>query len=337
MQFATALVAADVSPRHLPPHPNSADSPDGPPGFRVRRGAPLSAATLLDRTGHCCGTLGKRNSRSALHNAGATIQAPSGSRWQLAFGKSWKLPILSAAILGALLAVAVTAAETPEAKSTVQELSRQLWPKARLEQARREVDQQKADGLLSEAAYARRAKLIEARLAGTYKPESLAVADPPLNFIQNGGFELTNPNSAKNRSRWLWWNGWSWGGDYENMWEDRPEYVHSGKLSARIKCTGAKGRIGINTPPLPAIPAVTEYKLTFWARGEGDNMIFINFEEGANGTLREKIPAKWTPYTVIGKPVEGKKAYNVFFYVIGEGAIWLDDAELVPVGGKLDE
>lgn len=228
-------------------------------------------------------------------------------------------------------------AEPPRASAAVEELTRNLWPKDRVERALRELEQQKANGLLSDAAYARRKQMLEKRLAGTYHPESLSVADPPLNFIQNAGFEQTNPNSARNRSRWLWWNGWSWGGDYENMWEDQPEFVHSGKLSARIRCTGAKGRIGISTPPLPAIPSVTEYKLTFWARGDGDNMLFVNFEEGAVGTLREKIPGAWKQFTVIGKPAEGRKTYHAYFYAIGAGTIWLDDVELVPVGGQLDE
>ena len=30
------------------------------------------------------------------------------------------------------------------------------------------------------------------------------------------------------------------------------------------------------------------------------------------------------------------KTYNVYFYHIGEGTIWLDDVKLVSVGGKLD-
>ncbi len=250
-----------------------------------------------------------------------------------------RVPSAVLAVMGVVLlrGIVCLAADPPPANLAVEEMTRNLWPKARIEQALKEVEQQKANGLLSEAAYARRKQMLEQRLAGAYRPASLSATDPPLNFIQNGGFEQTNPNSAKNRSRWLWWNGWSWGGDYENMWEDKPEFVHSGKLSARIRCTGAKGRIGINTPPLPAIPAVKEYKLTFWARGEGDNMLFVNFEEGATGTIREKMPGEWKQFTVVGKPVEGKKTYNVFFYAIGAGTIWLDDVELVPVGGKLDE
>ncbi len=241
------------------------------------------------------------------------------------------------AVITLLLATTAFSADSPTAKVTVEQLTQKLWPKERLEQALCEVDQQKAQGLLSNAAYAKRHQMLEQRLAGTYQPESLSVADPPLNFIQNGGFEQINPNSAKNRSRWLWWNGWSWGGDYENRWEEQPAFVHSGKRSARIRCTGAKGRIGINTPPLPSVPGVTEYQLTFWSRGAGDNLLFVNFEAGATGTIREQMGNQWKEYTVVGKPVAGKKTYNVFFYAIGEGTIWLDDVALVPIGGKLDE
>ncbi len=220
---------------------------------------------------------------------------------------------------------------------TREDLTRRLWPRERIEQAIRDVDRQKADGLLSEAAYARRKQMLTERLAGTYHPESLSVTNPPLNFIQNGGFEDINPNSARNRSRWLWWGGWDWGGDYENMWEERPEWVHSGKRSARIRCTGTTGRIGINTPPLPAVPGVQEYRLTLWAKGEGENQLFINFEGGATGTIREKVPEQWTAYTVTGKPVADEKTYQVFLYVTGAGTIWLDDVTLVPEGGILDE
>jgi hypothetical protein len=179
--------------------------------------------------------------------------------------------------------------------------------------------------------------MLEARQAGTYVPQSLSATDPPLNFIQNGGFEKVNRNSDKNRSRWLWWGGWSWGGDYENLWEDRPAFVHSGQYAARIRCVGATGRIGISTPPLPAVPGATGYKLTFWARGEGENMLFVNFEQGAGGALRETIGDAWKQFTIVGEPVAGKKTYQVYFYSIGAGTIWLDDIELVPVGGRLDE
>ena len=240
-------------------------------------------------------------------------------------------------VAGLFLAIACALLVRADEKADKAALTRSLWPKERIEAALKAVEKQRADGLLSEASFKRRQAMLQARAAGTYEPELLAVTDPPLNFIQNGGFEQINKNSGKKRSRWLWWGGWDWGGDYENSWEDRPAYVHSGQYSARIACTGTKGRIGINTPGLPAIPGATEYTLTFWAKGEGDNMIFVNFEEGARGELREKIGPEWKQYTVRGKPEPGKPTYNVYFYSIGGGTIWLDDTALVPVGGKIDE
>jgi len=237
-----------------------------------------------------------------------------------------------------LVLLALGTAFTGQQKETDKAtLMKKLWPQNRIEDAIKAVEKQRTDALLSEASYQKRIAMLKARLAGSYVSESLSVTDPPLNFIQNGGFEKVNKNSDKNRSRWLWWGGWSWGGAYENMWEDRPEFVHSGQFSARITCTGAVGRIGISTPPLPAIPGATGYKLTFWARGQGDNMLFVNFEDGAGGTMREKIGDAWKQYTLVGEPAEGKKTYQVYFYSIGAGTIWLDDVELVPVGGKLDE
>jgi hypothetical protein len=223
------------------------------------------------------------------------------------------------------------------ADETVGALTQKLWPRDRIEEAIKAIDQQKKDGLLSEAAYAGRKKALEERLTGQFKPQALSVQNPPVNFIQNGGFEQINKNSAANRSRWLWWGGWSWGGNYVNMWEDRPEYVHSGRYSARIECKGEKGRIGISTPPLPVIPGANEYKLTFWAKGEGENQIFINFEEGVTGTLREKMSPEWREITVTGKPPGNKNTYVVYFYVTGGGTVWFDDAALVPVGGNMDE
>lgn len=243
---------------------------------------------------------------------------------------------LKAAFLVAVAAVfSLPAACTAEEK--VEALTRKLWPRERILEAIKAVEQKKKDGLLTEAGYQQRRKMLEERLAGTFRPQALSVADPPLNFLQNGGFELINKNSAPNRSRWLWWGGWSWGGDYENTWEDRPEYVHSGKYSARITCKGAKGRIGISTPPLPLVPGATEYKLTFWARGEGDNQLFVNFEEGVTGTLREKMPPQWKEITVIGRRSSERDSYKVYFYATGEGTLWLDDVTLVPVGGSLEE
>jgi len=240
-------------------------------------------------------------------------------------------------LAGVLLAIACTMLVRADEKADKAVLAKSLWPKERIEAALAAVEKQRADGLLSEPSFKKRQAMLRARLAGTFEPQALAVADPPLNFIQNGGFEQINKNSGKKRSRWLWWGGWDWGGDYENAWEDRPAYVHSGQYSARITCTGKKGRIGIMTPGLPAIPGATEYTFTFWAKGEGDNMLFVNFEEGARGEMRQKIGPEWKQYTVKGTPEPGKPTYNVYFYSIGEGTIWLDDVTLVPVGGKLDE
>jgi hypothetical protein len=223
------------------------------------------------------------------------------------------------------------------AEETVETLTRKLWPRPRIEEAIRALDAQRQAGLLSDAAYRQRKATLDARLAGTFQPQALSAENPPLDFIQNGGFEQLNRNSAANRSRWLWWNGWSWGGNYVNAWEDRPEHVHSGKYSARIECKGEKGRIGIFTPPLPVIPGTGEYKLTFWAKGEGDNELFVNFEGDASGTLRGKMPARWKQVTLLGKPAGQQKTYTVFFYVTGAGTIWLDDVTLVPVGGGMEE
>ena len=74
-------------------------------------------------------------------------------------------------------------------KVTVEGLTQQLWPRERIQAALRDVEQQKAQGLLSDAAYTKRKTMLEARLTGTYRPESLSVESPPLNLIQNGGFE----------------------------------------------------------------------------------------------------------------------------------------------------
>jgi hypothetical protein len=223
-----------------------------------------------------------------------------------------------------------------EEKPDKEALTERLWPRSRILAAVKAVDQQHRDGLLSKRSYEKRKVMLESRLAGTYVPRSLSVTDPPLNFIQNAGFEKVNKNSQKNRSRWLWWGGWSWGGDYENHWESRPEYVHSGEYSARIECVGSQGRIGISTPDLPAVPGAKEYQLTFWAKGEGENMLFVNFESGATGSVRRKIPAEWQQYTVTGQPEPNKKTFRVYLYHIGKGTIWLDDMKLVPVGGQLD-
>jgi len=224
--------------------------------------------------------------------------------------------------------LAAAAAEGPDA----------LWPPERIESALRALDQLKADGLLSERQFQRKRAMLEARRAGEFKPTALATTDPPeLNFIQNGGFEEINKNSARNRSRWLWWGGWSWGGDYENFWESRPEYVRSGHYSAGIRCVGQPGRIGINTPKLPVVPGVKEYEFTIWAKGEGDNQLFLNFESGATGTLRKKIGPEWELVRLKGVAEPGAKQFSLYIYVTGRGTIWLDDAKLVPLGELKDE
>ncbi len=243
---------------------------------------------------------------------------------------------LVAATLAIVLLGALASASEDDAAEKA-ELTKQLWPKTRIEAAIAAVEKQRRDGLISDHAYRRRMQMLEQRKAGEYVSQSLSVTNPPLNFIQNAGFEKINRNSARNRSRWLWWGGWSWGGDYENFWEDRPEYVHSGDFSARIQCVGKPGRIGISTPGLPAVPGATGYELTFWARGEGANRLFVNFESGARGEIREQIPPQWTQYKLVGSPVSGADTYNVYFYAIGEGTIWLDDMKLVPVGGTLED
>jgi len=207
------------------------------------------------------------------------------------------------------------------------------WSADRAAQVRRDLDRMKRAGLISERQYRRKCAMLEQRLAGTFKPAALSHTNPPeLNFIQNGGFEQINRNSARNRSRWLWWGGWSWGGDYENSWENRPEYVHSGKYSARIRCLGKPGRIGISTPKLPVLPGVKKYQFSVWAKGEGENQLFLNFEAGARGSLRKKIGPKWEQVVLEGEAEPGAREFTLYIYATGRGTIWLDDARLAPVG-----
>ena len=78
-----------------------------------------------------------------------------------------------------LAAAAVIAAETKE------QLTAKLWPTERIEAALAAVEKQKAAGLLSGAAYARRKTMLQNRLAGRFKPTMLSVTNPPINFIQN--------------------------------------------------------------------------------------------------------------------------------------------------------
>ncbi|NQU44206.1 hypothetical protein HQ520_13030 [bacterium] len=223
------------------------------------------------------------------------------------------------------------------ASETKEQLTKKLWPRERVLGALDEIARIKAAGMMSESHYRRKREMLQARLSGTFSPTMLSTTNPPLNFIQNAGFEEINKNSQPNRSRWLWWGGWSWGGDYENRWEDRPEYVRSGKYSARIKCLGKKGRIGISTPKLPLAAGTTEYEFSIWAKGEGENQLFLNFESGARGTFRGRIGPEWQQVTLKGIREPDADGYTVYIYVTGEGTIWLDDAKLVPIGGQRDD
>ena len=213
-----------------------------------------------------------------------------------------------------------------------------FWPPERIDAALHALDRMKADGLITERQFQRKRAALEDRRSGRFKSTALSQADPgDLNLLQNGGFEEVNRNSARNRSRWLWWGGWSWGGDYENFWESRKEYVHSGSYSAGIRCTGQPGRIGISTPKLPLVPGVTEYEFTVWAKGEGENELFLNFESGATGTLRRKIGPEWELISLKGQAEPNAKDFSLYLYATGQGTIWLDDAKLVPLGELKDE
>ena len=218
-----------------------------------------------------------------------------------------------------------------------QEPGGELWSPQRIQAALAAVDKAHAAGITSDARYAQKRAMLEKRLAGTFEGTALSNADPAeVDLIQNGGFEEINPNSDAKRSRWLWWEGWDWGGDYENFWAEAPN-VHSGRYAAGIRCTGQKGRIGIFTPQLPILPGVQRYDLTLWAKGEGDNELFINFESGCTGTLRQRVPEEWTEIQLTGEPEPGAQGFGLYLYVTGEGTIYLDDVKLVPVGGEVGE
>jgi hypothetical protein len=207
-----------------------------------------------------------------------------------------------------------------------------LWSPQRIEAAKRSLHRLKAERLITERQLRRKQAMLDARRQGRFEATALSRTNPPgLNLLQNGGFEEVNRNSARNRSRWLWWGGWSWGGDYENFWESRPEFVHSGHYSAGFRCLGTPGRIGINTPDLPIGPGDKEFRFSAWVKGEGENQLFLNFESGASGSLRRRIGTGWEPVRVTGRVEPGAKSFKFFIYVTGRGVIWLDDAVLVPV------
>jgi hypothetical protein len=240
----------------------------------------------------------------------------------------WKWAVCSIVVVAAVFGLVAAAGKAAEEN---------LWPSERIAQALAALAKMKADGLITEAQYRKKCALLEQRRAGTFQPTALSNTNPAeINFIQNGGFEEINKNSAPNRSRWLWWSGWDWGGDYENFWATEKENVHSGDYSAGIRCTGKPGRIGIFTPKLPIVPGATEYVFTVWAKGEGENELFLNFESGVAGTLRQKVGPEWTQITLQGTPEPEAKDFMFYLYVTGQGTIYLDDAKLVPVGGEME-
>gem|GEM_PF-1012203 len=171
-----------------------------------------------------------------------------------------------------------------------------------------------------------------------YRTVAKVMDAPPLNLVQNASFEDYNPNTRRNMSRWDWWGGWAWPttAEYENYWEDRPEYVKAGKYSARFKCTGKPARTGINQG-VPTIEGATGYELTIWAKGEGNNMLHVAFESGARGSFMEKIGPEWRKITVTGKPDAGAKKFNLYIYARGGGTLWIDDARLLPLGVKIED
>lgn len=237
----------------------------------------------------------------------------------------------------ALVGGLVLASGIADHRAPSQQSDDDLWPRERIEAALQAVEKARASGVTSDVRYRQKKAMLEQRMRGEFEGTALSDSDPTeINFIQNGGFEQINRNSAKNRSRWLWWGGWSWGGDYESFWAEAPN-VHSGDFAAGIRCTGQTGRIGISTPGLPIVPGALSYELTLWAKGEGENELFINFEQGCSGTLRQRVPEEWTEIKVSGEPREGETQFMVYLYVTGAGTIYLDDVKLVPVGGEFGE
>ena len=221
---------------------------------------------------------------------------------------------------------------------SLKELTQQLWPREHILKVMKDVDKQKADGLISEKMYARKKTMLQQRLAGTFDPTALSATNPPLNLLQNAGFEDYNPNTRRNMSRWNWWGGWAWPetAEYDNGREDRADHVREGKYSARFKCTGKPARTGINQG-IPTIEGATGYELTVWAKGEGNNMLHIAFESGARGSFMEKIGPEWRKITVTGKPDAGAKKFTLYIYSRGGGTIWLDDARMLPLGVEIED
>jgi len=221
---------------------------------------------------------------------------------------------------------------------TKKELAKQLWPKARVMKALKDVEKQKADGMITQKMYLRKKMMLRARLKGMFSPTMLSTTNPPLNLLRNGSFEDFNPNTKKNMSRWNWWGGWAWPqtAEYRNDKESRPQYVKGGKLSARFQCTGKPARTGINQG-IPTIEGATGYELTIWAKGEGENRLQISFESGVRGTFTGTIAPQWQKITVTGKPQGNTKKFTLYIYSRGGGTVWVDEARLLPLGVKLED
>ena len=77
-----------------------------------------------------------------------------------------------------LLAASVVLGAAEDAV-TVEGLTQKLWPKERIEAALKDLEKQKADGLLSDAAYAKRKKMLTERQAGAYKSATAAPLTTP--------------------------------------------------------------------------------------------------------------------------------------------------------------
>jgi hypothetical protein len=241
-----------------------------------------------------------------------------------------KLSVVTFAVL--LCAVLLWGAETKR------ELTKILWPQARIAKAMKDVEKQKTDGLISEKRLQEKVAMLKARRAGTFIPTMLSDTNPPLNLLRNAGFEEFNRNTRKNMSRWEWWGGWAWPetAPYLNDRETRPEYVKQGKLSARFQCTGKPARTGVSQG-IPIVQGATGYEMTIWARGEGDNRLHIAFEAGAKGSFSRKIGPKWEKITITGVPEKGATKFTLWIYARGGGTIWLDQARMLPLGVEIKE
>lgn len=223
--------------------------------------------------------------------------------------RSWGLGLLTA--LGVLLACGLVLAIT----------------KTEVRKQMEGVKQAYQRGLMSEERYKQKMAMLEEKLKTAPDVEPPVVeTDEPVNLIQNGSFEDFNPNSEPNRSRWLWWGGWSWGGDYEN---NKAGEAEDGKLCAQIKCTGQAGRIGLMTPDIPVLKKQADYELTLWIKGTPGNRLNVAFESGAGGNGAFTGGDKWEKVTVKGKADAGADKFRIYFYVVGTGTIWLDNVQLM--------